>query len=168
MLAFALTGDSGAGKSHFSYRLAKLFLDADFKVKYYSLEMGLSGSVKNLIEKYECQEISIVGKADIKVIKQDTKSYDVLIIDSFGKLNVKPDVFDRLRHDFPYTIFIFIFQKTNSGGMRGGSSILFDSSATIDIELRDGERVAVMKKSRYGTQGWEYSITNDEIAKRGE
>jgi len=50
--------------------------------------------------------------------------------------------------------------------MRGGASIKFDSTATIDMQLRDGERIAVMQKSRYGTIGWEYSVTDDEIIKR--
>lgn len=36
--------------------------------------------------------------------------------------------------------------------MCGSTSVLFDSSATIDIELRDGERVAVMRENHYGTQ----------------
>jgi|GEM_PF-1306662 len=166
MMAIALTGDSGAGKSYFSFQLAAAFIDAGYAVKYYSLEMGLSGQAKEIIRKYGCSEMQIVGKANIKTFRQDAKKYDVLIVDSFSKLNPPKGEFDRLRHDFPDTIFISIFQKTNAGTMRGGSSILFDSTATIDMQLRDGERIAVMQKSRYGTIGWEYSVTDDEIIKR--
>lgn len=81
-------------------------------------------------------------------------------MDSFGKLKTKPEEFDKLRTDFPNTIFIIIFQKTSSGTMRGGPSMLFDSAAAIDIVKQEDERVAVMVKSRFGTQGWELVCTH--------
>jgi hypothetical protein len=85
------------------------------------------------------------------------------VIDSFQKLNVKAEEFERLRQDFPKTIFIIIFQKTSSGAMRGGSSIKFNSSATIDVQIKGDERVAFMEKGRYGTIGWVYSIDEGRI-----
>ncbi|NVK65703.1 MAG: ATP-binding protein [Flavobacteriales bacterium] len=39
--AVALTGDSGAGKSHFSYALADDFVDQNLNVGYFSLESGI-------------------------------------------------------------------------------------------------------------------------------
>ena len=87
-------------------------------------------------------------------------------LDSFQKLNVKAEEFERLRQDFPETIFIIIVQKTSSGAMRGGASIKFNSSATIDVQIRDNERVAVMEKGRYGTIGWVYSIDEARIIER--
>lgn len=74
------------------------------------------------------------------------KTYDV--IDSFGKLEAKADDFDKLRMDYPTTIFISIFQKTTSGTVRGGSAIVFDSSAIIDVQKRGEERIAVMQKKQ--------------------
>ncbi|MCO6465708.1 MAG: hypothetical protein J5I53_03740 [Bradyrhizobiaceae bacterium] len=65
-----------------------------------------------------------------------------------------------MRTDCPRTIFIVIFQKTTTGGIRGGSSILFNSSATIDVRREGDERIAHMVKGRYGTQGWRYLITD--------
>ena len=44
MVAFVLTGDSGAGKSYFSYSLAKLLLSSNKTVKYYSLEEGIGNA----------------------------------------------------------------------------------------------------------------------------
>ena len=41
MLAISLTGDKGAGKTHFSFELAGLFLKAGYSVKYFSLELGI-------------------------------------------------------------------------------------------------------------------------------
>jgi len=109
MMSISLTGDSGAGKSYFSFQLAGLFVSHGYSVKYYSLEMGLCGQTKELIRKYDCAGMQMVGSANIKTFRQDAKKYDVLIVDSFGKLNPPKGEFDRLRRDFPDTIFICIF-----------------------------------------------------------
>ena len=158
-LAIALTGDSGAGKTTFSYQLARLFLDAGFSTKYFSLEEGVSAIVQRKIASFGLDNrFRITDSGTIKDVRRDAERFDLIIVDSFGKLKAKPEDFDKLRTDFPNTIFIIIFQKTSSGTMRGGPSMLFDSAAAIDIENRDGERVAVMVKSRFGTQGWELDI----------
>ena len=159
MTAFALTGDSGAGKSYFSFELAKLFTDNGFSSKYFALEEGLGKLTQNKVRYYNLNDnLTITGKGTLREVRQDAKSFDLIIIDSFQKLNAKAEEFERLRQDFPKTIFIIIFQKTTAGTMRGGSSIKFNSSATIDVQLKDDERIAVMEKGRYGTIGWVYSI----------
>ncbi len=162
--AIALTGDSGAGKSYFSFELAELFDQSGFSVKYYSLEEGIGNLTKEKLALHHFSDhFMLTGEGNIDNIKKDAKDFDVIIIDSFGKLNAKSEDFDRLRTEFPTTIFICIFQKTTNGTMRGGASILFDSSASIDVIKRDNERIAVMQKSRYGTANWEYSISQKEI-----
>jgi hypothetical protein len=94
-------------------------------------------------------------------VRKAAESYSLVIVDSFNKLDAKATDFEKLRNDFPLTIFILIFQKTTSGTMRGGSSIKYDSSATIDVIKRNGQRIAIMEKGRYGTIGWEYFIKAD-------
>lgn len=159
MTAFALTGDSGAGKSYFSFELAKAFIDHNFKAKYFALEEGLGKLTQNKVRYYNLDNnLTITGNGTLREVRNDAKNYDLIVIDSFQKLNVKAEEFERLRQDFPKTIFIIIFQKTTAGTMRGGSSIKFNSSATIDVQLKDDERIAVMEKGRYGTIGWVYSI----------
>ena len=162
--AFALTGDSGAGKSYFSFELAKVFIDAGFSAKYFALEEGLGKLTQNKVRFYDLGNgITITGTATLKDVRRDAKLFDLIVIDSFQKLNVKAEEFERLRQDFPKTIFIIIFQKTSSGSMRGGSSIKFNSSATIDVQFKDEERIAVMEKGRYGTIGWVYSIDEGRV-----
>lgn len=164
MTSFALTGDSGAGKSYFSFELAKLFIDYGFKCKYFSLEEGLGKLTQQKLFKYNIgNELTLSGKATLSEIRKDAKIFDVVIIDSFQKLDAKAAEFERLRQDFPKTIFIIIFQKTTAGTIRGGSSIKFSSSATIDVKVQDGERIAYMEKGRYGTMGWKYSISDGEL-----
>ena len=50
--------------------------------------------------------------------------------------------------------------------MRGGSAIKFDSSMTIDVIKREGQRIALMEKSRYGTIGWEYDTTTKKTMEK--
>ena len=164
MTSFALTGDSGAGKSYFSFELAKVFIENGFKAKYFALEEGLGKLTQNKVRFYDLgNDITITGNGTLRDVRRDAKQYDLIVIDSFQKLNVKAEEFERLRQDFPKTIFIIIFQKTTSGSMRGGSSIKFNSSATIDVQLKDEERIAFMEKGRYGTIGWAYSIDEGVI-----
>jgi KaiC/GvpD/RAD55 family RecA-like ATPase len=166
-LAIALTGDSGAGKTTFSFQLAKLFLDNDFSVKFFSLEMGICGRVKKMVNDCGCIKMNIEGKGKIADVRRAANEFDVVIVDSYGKLGAKPDDFDKLRNAYPNTIFLLIFQKTNNGTIRGGASIKFDSAITIDVQLNeDKEREALMEKSRYGTQGWVYSIAEERVTKK--
>ena len=168
MTSFALTGDSGAGKSYFSFELAKVFIDNGFKAKYFALEEGLGKLTQNKVRFYDLgNNITITGKGSLRDVRRDAKQYDLIVIDSFQKLNVKAEEFERLRQDFPKTIFIIIFQKTTSGSMRGGSSIKFNSSATIDVQIKADERIAFMEKGRYGTIGWVYSIDEGKVAVEG-
>ncbi len=154
----------GAGKSYFSFELAKAFIDHNFKAKYFALEEGLGKLTQNKVRYYNLDNnLTITGNGTLREVRNDAKNYDLIVIDSFQKLNVKAEEFERLRQDFPKTIFIIIFQKTKAGTMRGGSSIKFNSSATIDVQLKDEERIAVMEKGRYGTIGWVYSIDEGVI-----
>lgn len=158
--AIALTGDSGAGKSYFAFELTRLFSDEGYRTKYYCLEEGFGALTQQKIHKYDISpEVEFADQATIADVRRDAFKYDLIVIDSFNKLNTVADDFERLRSDFPRTIFIIIFQKTTSGAIRGGSSILFNSSATIDIVREGDARVAHMVKGRYGTQGWRYDIS---------
>ena len=165
--AIALIGDSGAGKSYFSYDIAELFDKNGFSVYYFSLEEGLGElTKKKLRDKSFSNKLVLSADGKLPEVRKAAKDFDVIIIDSFGKIEAKPDDYDKLRRDFPRTIFICIFQKTTQGSVRGGSQIVFDSSAIIDVQKRDEQRIAVMQKSRYGTADWEYSITEKQMIKR--
>lgn len=163
-LAFALTGDSGAGKTYFAFELTRLFSDQGYRTKYFCLEEGFGHLTQEKIHKYDIADDVVFDEhATIADVRRDAEKFEVIVIDSFSKLDVGADEFERLRTDFPRTIFIIIFQKTSTGTIRGGSSITFNSAAAIDV-IRDGDtRVAHMVKSRYGTQDWKYSITRQRI-----
>ena len=118
------------------------------------------------IEKYKFDAFQ---EGQLKDIRNEANNYDCVIIDSYAKISSKPEDFESLRQDFPNTFFIIIFQKTTDGKIRGGSSILYNSTATIDIKVTKGNhRIAVMKKSRYDTENFVYSIANDVLLKNND
>lgn len=166
-VAFALTGDSGAGKSYFSFELAKLFLSNRKTVKYFSLEEGIGKLTREKLTQFQIgNELKITSGGTLEDVDNDADRFDVIIVDSFSKLTRDQKEFDLLRHNHPQTLFIMIFQKTTAKTMIGGAAIKYDSSAMIDVKIQDGERIAVMEKGRYGTQGWIYSITESRIISR--
>lgn len=166
MIAFALTGDSGAGKTYLSFALAKLFITAKMKVKYFSLEEGIGKLTQEKIAFYELgNDLKITAEGTLGEIRSDAERFDVIIVDSYSKITANPEEFEELRQDYPQTIFVIIFQKTTSGSIRGGSSIKYNSSATINVVLKDGRPVSIMEKSRYGTQGWVYDNKSSRIIK---
>lgn len=135
------------------------------------MEEGIGALTQKKIERYDIgNELRFhpEASATLKEVRTAAQEFDLVIVDSFQKLDADPEDFEKLRKDFPHTIFIIIFQKTTAGTMRGGSSIKFNSSATINVTIRDEERIAVMEKGRYGTQGWEYSTTQHMIVKDNE
>ncbi|MCB0401150.1 MAG: hypothetical protein KDD41_03645 [Flavobacteriales bacterium] len=167
---FALTGDSGAGKSWFSFEMARLFIaEMGFSVKYFSLEEGVGKLTQEKVVAYGLgNELNLVGIGSLEDVRTAAKEYPMVIVDSFNSLNTKAEEFEKLRTDFPNTIFLLIFQKTTAGTIRGGSAIKYNSSATINVIIREGQRIAIMEKGRYGTIGWEYSITQKRLIKTGD
>lgn len=164
MLAIGLVGDPGAGKSTFSFAIAQLLDQAGFSVIYFSLELGVSEVLRDMLARHPVSNrMRIVDKGTLEQVRQSAQQFDCVIIDSFGKLNCRAEELDRLRNDFPSTVFLFILQKTTQGSSRGGAAINYDCSMVIDVIKRDGKRIAMMKKSRYGTIGWEYDLDAEEI-----
>ena len=165
--AIALTGDSGAGKSYFSYELANAFIGNQLSVGYFTLESGFNNKFKEFASSHSGNFLfKGFEEGKLQDVRTEANNFDCLIIDSYSKISDKAKDFEELRQDFPDTFFIIIFQKTTDGKIRGGSSILFNSTATIDIKVdAGGERLAVMKKSRYDTENFIYSITEGELVK---
>ncbi len=157
----ALTGEAGAGKSDFSFYLSALFTCHELTVKYFSLEMGINETVQQKLRRYKLHKrFYITDEADLEDIELDAPEYDVIVVDSFGKLGAKADDLDRLRNQFPDTMFVFIFQKTTAGTMRGGSKIIYDCTMNINLRVdkETQRRQAVMVKARNAQQGQVFNV----------
>lgn len=168
--AIALIGDPTAGKSTFSFRLAKLFLDIGKSVKYFSLEEGVTRLTSDKLERAgieDGQPFEVAPKATLSDIRKQAGQWDVIVVDSWSVLDTKPEEYNKLRSDFPQTIFIVIFQKTTGGTIRGGTKIIFDTPMCMNVYREGDERLVHMQKSRYGTQDWIYSITDECLVSDG-
>ncbi|XOV68625.1 MAG: hypothetical protein ACFHU9_05480 [Fluviicola sp.] len=166
--AIALTGDAGVGKSTFSFEISKLFVEKKLSVAYFALETGISKSVQKLIAHHDLgkYDFKAFGEGSLNDVRYHAGKHDCVVIDSYSKISSKPEDFEDLRQDFPDTFFVIIFQKTTDGKIRGGSSIFFNCTASIDLQIsQGGHRLALMQKSRYDTENFVYSIDRKKLLK---
>ncbi|MTI21125.1 antirestriction protein [Fulvivirga sp. RKSG066] len=172
-LAITLEGDQGGGKTRFSYQLANAFAVLDMKVAIFSLEIGRkSDLVRRMREEYlEAENRNNIFITDqlpdgFDTIRKAANDFDIIVIDSWNKLHVKSSEFDRLRKEFPNTIFIIIFQRTTQGTIRGGTAPLFDAGINLEVVKVDDTFInnyAVATKNRYGATGIQYNVTQQKI-----
>ncbi len=166
--AIALTGDAGVGKSTFSFEISKQFVEKKLSVAYFALETGISKSVQKLIAHHDLgkYDFKAFGEGSLNDVRYHAGKHDCVVIDSYSKISSKPQDFEDLRQDFPNTYFVIIFQKTTDGKIRGGSSIFFNCTASIDLQIsQGGHRLALMQKSRYDTENFVYSIDRKKLLK---
>jgi hypothetical protein len=172
-LAITLEGDQGGGKTRFSYQLANAFAEIDLQVAVFSLEIGRkSDLIRRMKEAYLVEtnrkNVFITDKLPegLETIYKASKVFDVVIIDSWNKLNVHSIEFDKLRKTFPNTIFVVIFQRTTQGTIRGGTAPLYDSGINIEVVKADEEfsnNYATTTKNRYGETGKKFNISSQKL-----
>jgi hypothetical protein len=172
-LAMTIIGDQGAGKTPFVLQLADSFADMGKDVAIFSLEISPESKVmkdyvgRNVKIKNH-PKILIAGHAPegIDTLRKVAKDFDVLVIDSWNKLDVNSSEFDSLRKDYPGTILVAIFQSTSGGEIRGGTKPLFDAPVNVYVN-KEGfdftKNYAQLEKSRYGNVGGKYSMYNKSI-----
>ena len=172
-LAISIEGDQGAGKTQLAFQLADGFVDIGYSVGMFQLEIGAASNiiVKNR-EKYikptNRSRVAIAGEAPngIDTIREYAKKFGVIIIDSWTKLEVDSIEFDKLRKDFPDTIWIVLFQRTSANKIRGGTKPLYDAGINIEVVKADETFInnyAVATKNRYGQTGLRYNISKQKI-----
>ena len=172
-LSMTIEGDQGAGKTQFAFQLADAFAQAGYEVGFFSLEIGAgSDIIKRNRDKYlspqGLKRVLIAGDAPkgIDTIREYAPKFGVIIIDSFTKLNADSREFDKLRKDFPETIWIVLFQRTSGGTIRGGTAPLFDAGINIEVVKEDEtflNNYAVATKNRYGMTGLKFNISQQKI-----
>ncbi|MGQ1786364.1 hypothetical protein [Saccharicrinis sp. GN24d3] len=171
--AIVLRGEKGAGKSRLTYQMMNTFAKAGFNIGCFTLEIGKrSNLVKDMRNEYLCPTIvNSVQIAEscpngIEDIKAAAKIFDVVVIDSWGKIpNVDQDDFDKLRKEHPDTMFIVIFQSTTNGTVRGGSKAEYDGGMVIQVQK--GGR-AICEKNRYNGEDLTYLVFERKLASQEE
>ena len=172
-LAITLEGDQGGGKTRFSYQLANAFAETGLQVALFSLEIGKkSDLIRRMKEAYLLEVnqknvfITDTLPEGLETIRKASKAFDVVIIDSWNKLDVPSSEFDKLRKTYPNTIFIVIFQRTTQGVIRGGTAPLYDSGINIEVVRADEEfsnNYATTTKNRYGETGKRFNISSQKL-----
>ncbi|WPP48921.1 P-loop NTPase family protein [Catalinimonas niigatensis] len=173
MLALTIEGDQGAGKTRFTYQLANAFAGSGFNVGVFSLEMGdKSDVVRKMINSYITKpnrsrvQLTAEASEGIQSIRKHAKDFDVVIIDSWNKLDADSSEFDKLRKDFPDTIWIVIFQRTVKGTIRGGTAPLYDAGINLEAVKSDqgfAYNFVQATKNRYGETFVPYSMASKKI-----
>lgn len=166
-LAITLEGDQGAGKTQFAFQLANGFADLGMSIGYYALEIGSKSNIviknrEKLLTPHSRELFSVSEETSLKDVREKAKVFDVIIIDSWTKLDVDSAEFDKLRNDYPNTIFIVLFQRTTSGKIRGGTKPLYDAGINIMVHKVDNNFInnyAECTKNRYGETGLQYNVS---------
>ncbi|WP_378182081.1 antirestriction protein [Aquimarina sp. SS2-1] len=172
-LAITIEGDQGSGKTRFTYQLADAFASIGNSVAIFTLEIGgKSDLITRMKDEYLSPENRTrISRADQLPDGYDTITsavgiFDVIIIDSWNKTGLPSQDFDRLRKQYPNTIFIVIFQRTTGKTIRGGTAPLFDAGINIEVIKVDDtfrNNYAVTTKNRYGITGIKYNIFTKNI-----
>jgi len=143
--SIVLTGDPHAGKTEFVMQLANGFADIGKTVGAFMLEQGgleskdTKAAIDRNIKDKNKQNVFITGEAakGIDTVKECASKFNVIIVDSWQKLGIPSTRFDDLRHEFPDTIFIVIFQQNGKGDTRGGVAADFDTPVHLKVHKVD-------------------------------
>lgn len=162
-----LRGEKGAGKTRLLCQLINLFAGRNLKSLFLSLEVSpqseLFGNYIAYIGKKTLKNVSVSAESDLDQLEKYAKQYDVIAIDSWGKLdNLNQSDFGRLIEKYPKVIWLVIFQSTTNGTARGGIMSEYDSSIVIQIE-KGG--FAVCEKNRYNSCDLVYNVFDKKIVK---
>jgi len=143
--SIVLTGDPHAGKTEVVTQLINAFCEAGKTVGAYMLEQGGMESKdtkeaidRNITPKNQ-KNLFVTGEAvkGLDTVKEQANLFDVIVVDSWQKLNVPSTRFDELRHEHPSKIFITIFQQNGKGGTRGGVSADYDTPVLLKVHKVD-------------------------------
>lgn len=173
-LAIALTGDPHAGKSEFVKQIVDAFLSKGFTCGFFDLEQGgmsskdTRSSIDRNISKENQKRLAVAGEAPqgIDTVKEFANQFDVVVIDSWQKLNIPNPRFDELRLEYPNTIFIIIFQQNGKGGTRGGVTVDYDTPISIKVHRVDEtfeNNYAELIKNRGNQIGLKYLVFSKNI-----
>jgi len=143
--AIVLTGDPHAGKTEVVTQLIDAFAGIGKQVGVYMLEQGgmeskdTSEAIDRNVSAANQKNMFVTGEAPkgLDTIKEQSKLFDVIVIDSWQKLGVPSTRFDELRHEFPDKIFITIFQQNGKGGTRGGVAADYDAPVQLKVHKVD-------------------------------
>jgi len=177
MLSIVITGETHSSKSQFVMQLVNAFLSNKFTVAFFDLEQGgvnskdTQAAVNRHVAKTNRPRLVVIGKAGgLNAIRQAAGMYDVVAIDSGGKLGEKNNAWiDVLRNEFKNTIFVIIMQQTTNGNVRGGSAAEYDTPILLNSHRPDKkdykQNYVSIEKNRGNPTNLIYKINQRKITR---
>lgn len=181
-LQIVVGGETSSSKSELMKQLANDFTThgdpLGWKIGYLDYEHGgmkskdtQAGMERNVSP--ENRKKIVVGDParNLETIKELTKEFKVIVIDSGTKLGLKTNEWiDQLREEHPETIWVTGLQLNAAGGTRGGSAAEFDAPIVIKTYRPDKsdplQNYAVVEKNRNNPTGIEYNIAQKKIIEK--
>lgn len=166
--SFTLTAKAGCGKTTFLLQLCEALSNNGYKTGYASGEENTFQLAFNC-ERLNVRNVEIANITDIEKLCEATKTFDVLIIDSFQALSSEDDLNSREleRHAVSSLVtaakinecaIFLVMHLTKAGVLKGGTLI----PHTVDVNMEilpdddagdDQARVISFRKNRFGACG---------------
>ena len=137
-----LIGDPSSGFTAMIFgkpKMGKSYLAVDFAgylarnhgtVLYVAREEGIDDTLQQKLKDKN------VAHPDLYVsdyLPTDLSKYDFVFLDSVNKLMLSPEDLEELKHNYPETSFVYIFQSTKMGNFRGGNEFQHDVDVVIEV-----------------------------------
>lgn len=157
-----LIGDPSSGFTAMIFgkpKMGKSYLAVDFAgylarnhgtVLYVAREEGIDDTLQQKLKNKN------VAHPDLYVsdyLPTDLSKYDFVFLDSVNKLGLSPEDLEELKHNYPETSFVYIFQTTKMGNFRGGNEFQHD----VDVVIEVPEKGVATQFGRFN-QGGEINI----------
>ena len=131
-------GKPGSGKSTFFVQLADFFTKYGM-VMYVTPEEGVSPTFKQKLtnQNINSDNIHISAHTSLKEVRKALKTYEYqfCFIDSINMLSdSKPELLEKLRNDYPETLFAIIMQSTKDGKFKGSNEYAHNSDINIQVD----------------------------------
>lgn len=137
-------GKPGNGKSTFAFNFARyLSKDCGKKTLYVAAEERFSATLKDKIERLDCDNGNLFFVEDLPVNWSELKQYDAVFIDSVNYMDLTPEDLRALPDGVMY---FYVFQTTKSGVFRGSQEYSHD----VDVVLKADKFVVNVDKNRFG------------------
>ena len=146
-------GKPKMGKSYLCVDFAGYLARNHGKVLYVAKEEGLDYTLQQKLNDKNVKHPKLFVAS---LLPNDLSLYDFIFLDSVSKLGLAPEDLNKLKVQYPFKSFIFIFQSTKDGKFRGANTFQHD----VDVVIEVPEKGRAIQMGRFN-QGGEMQIFND-------
>ena len=158
-VVITIDAPQGAGKTRLLFQILNMVGSSGYSPLFLSLEEHpdsslFTGKRDEYLNEQSKQMVDTMGALPETPNKlfEILENYEIVLIDSFGKLFDNIDLDKDIRKRYNGKLFFIIYQRTQDGKMRGGSASQFDADCVMKIEkdaLDFKNSYAYFDKNRY-------------------